>query len=71
MRAAELGPLERTSLRGASATVSAVESGSREGAIAVYRQYLTQRAEPEPELVEDVEAVRERLERLVGQGTER
>jgi hypothetical protein len=43
-------------------------SGDREGAIAAYRQYLTLRAEPEPELVEDVEAVRDRLERRGGGG---
>jgi tetratricopeptide (TPR) repeat protein len=46
-------------------------AGDVEGAIAAYRQYLALRSEPEPELAVDVEAIRERLERLIRRGSER
>ena len=46
-------------------------TGDVEGAIAAYRQFLALRAEPEAELREEVEDVRERLERLVQEGGEK
>jgi tetratricopeptide (TPR) repeat protein len=41
--------------------------GDREGAIRAYRHYLALRADPEPVLAADVEAVRAELERLVAE----
>ena len=49
----------------------AERTGDREGAIAAYRQFLALRGEPDPELQDETEDVRERLERLVQEGPER